>query len=236
MMDEQHDGKEKLKILMDYWLNHNEEHIKENVKGLKKAEEMGLKEVVHHLEHVVELSEKVSDHIAKALKSVDTHAGAHREEGIGEEHGALHNHTHYQLHRIGIIRTPYTHSVPRQPQEDAEGDFRIIIDPRHEEGLQQLECFTYAFVIFYLDRSAQGASLRATPPGGGGITVGVFASRSPNRPSPLGLSIVKIKKIEGNTIVTSCIDAYDRTPVVDIKPYFEHLDCKSGAGNGWAEK
>jgi tRNA-Thr(GGU) m(6)t(6)A37 methyltransferase TsaA len=238
-MVEQYDGKQKLKLLMDYWMNHNEEHIKENMKGLKKAKEMGLKEVAHHLEHVVELSEKVGDHIAKALRSVDVYAGAHVHAVEAENekaHQALQNHTHYQLHRIGVIRTPYTHSAPRQAQEDVEGDFRIIIDPRYEEGLNQLDRFTYAFVIFYLDRSMRSASLRATPPGGGGITVGVFASRSPNRPSRLGLSIVKIKKIEANIIFTSCIDAFDRTPVVDIKPYFGHLDCKSGAGNGWAEK
>ncbi len=234
-MGKQQEGEKKLKILLDYWMNHNAEHVKENVKGLEKAREMGLTEVAHHLEHVVELSEKVNDHIAKALKCVDTNTGP---TGEGEKDGAHethHEHTHYELHRIGMIRTPYTHTVPRQPQEDAEGDFRIIIDSQYEEGIQGLDRFAYAIVIFYLDRSHRRESLCVTPPGGGGISVGVFASRSPNRPSPLGLSIVKIKKVEGNTIITSCVDAFDRTPIVDIKPYFEKIDCKIGAGNGWAQ-
>jgi len=63
--------------------------------------------------------------------------------------------------------------------------------------------------------------------------VGLFASRSPNRPNPIGISVVKIKRISGNILYISGIDAFDNTPVLDIKPYFDQLDAKTDANTGW---
>jgi tRNA-Thr(GGU) m(6)t(6)A37 methyltransferase TsaA len=63
--------------------------------------------------------------------------------------------------------------------------------------------------------------------------VGVFASRSPTRPNPIGLSVVRIKRIEGNVIHVSGLDVFDGTPLLDIKPYIDELDVKKDANLGW---
>lgn len=137
---------------------------------------------------------------------------------------------------IGVIRTPYIDRGPFQPVESEEGEFKIILDPKYKEGLKELEHFNYIYVIFYLHRAGSSESLSAFPPWCGGKSVGVFASRSPFRPNPIGLSIVRIKKIVDNIIHTTCIDALDETPLLDIKPYIKTVDCKNKANNGWFEK
>jgi len=75
--------------------------------------------------------------------------------------------------------------------------------------------------------------MRVSPPWAGGKQVGVFASRSPVRPNPVGLSIVRIKKIAGNKIYTSGLDVFDNPPLLDIKPYIKGLDNKDDADYGW---
>jgi tRNA-Thr(GGU) m(6)t(6)A37 methyltransferase TsaA len=75
-----------------------------------------------------------------------------------------------------------------------------------------------------------------SPPNDRDLEVGVFSSRSPDRPNPIGLSIVRLKKIVENKVYITGIDAFDKTPLLDIKPYMEKLDCKEGAGNGWGRE
>ena len=232
-MNENRIETEKLRVLMDYWLNHNKEHIKENEKWLKKVRHAGFNDVAEQLEKVVELSKKVNHHIDHAIGLVDISKTA-LHQGT---HDHISSHRHIELHQIGILRTPYTSQshVPRQPVEGELGDFRIILNTEYVEGLYKLETFKYIYVLFYLNRESHDLSLRVTPPGSGVKSVGLFASRSPHRPSPVGLSIVQVKKIEGNVICTSGIDAFDNSVVIDIKPYMEKLDCKIGAGNGWIQ-
>ncbi len=120
--------------------------------------------------------------------------------------------------------------------ESEEGEFLIILDPKYKEGLKELENFNYIYVIFYLHKAGISESTSAFPPWCGGNSVGKFASRSPFRPNPIGLSIVRIKKIMDNIIHTTCIDALDESPLLDIKPYIKAVDCKNKANNGWFEK
>ena len=136
---------------------------------------------------------------------------------------------------IGVIRTPYLDEVPRQPDESAQGEFRIILDERFREGLDQLGIFRYIYVLFHLDRLDRTIRMTVTPPTAKGRQVGLFASRSPARPNPIGLSIVRILKIEGTTIYISGIDARDETPLLDIKPYIRDLDSKPDANLGWRD-
>lgn len=243
-MDEHQTETEKLRILMDYWFNHNKEHIKENEKWLERVQRGGMIDVATQLAKVVELSKTVNTHILNArnflegqqAKSSGLERGAHFHEAHEHGHGYGDPHRHIELHQIGTIRTPYTTEAPRQPVEEEEGDFRIILNHEYEEGLDKLETFRYMYVVYYLDRERPDMNLRVIPPHSEGLRVGLFASRSPHRPNPLGLSIVRVKKIVGNEILISGIDAYDNTPLLDIKPYMEKLDCKIGSGNGWAEK
>jgi tRNA (adenine37-N6)-methyltransferase len=142
----------------------------------------------------------------------------------------------FEPKQIGVIRTPYTDNAPYQPVEEDDGDFRIVVEPQYTDGLYELAKFRYIYVIYYIDRVKQEQSMIVSPPWAGGVKVGVFASRSPVRPNHIGLSIVRIKRIINNEIFTSGLDAFDGTPVLDIKPYIKDLDAKSDANNGWIEE
>jgi len=97
----------------------------------------------------------------------------------------------------------------------------------------ELEKFKYIYLVFFADRIGREPEMLISPPWAGGKKVGVFASRSPARPNPVGLSIVRIKKITGNKIFTSGLDVFDNTPLLDIKPYIKDLDNKEDANYGW---
>ncbi len=136
---------------------------------------------------------------------------------------------------IGIIRSPYTNNAPYQPVDDDKGIFSIEINQEYTKGLHKLESFKYIFVVYHINKIKEKPSMLLSPPWADGTEVGVFASRSPNRPNNIGLSIVKIKKITENKIFTSGLDAFDKTPVLDIKPYIKELDTKQDANYGWIE-
>lgn len=135
---------------------------------------------------------------------------------------------------IGEIRTPYNETnCPRFADESLKEEARIIVFSEFAPGLKELEKFNYIYVLFFLDRPHKECSLVAHPPRVPGLEVGVFASCSPNRPNRIGLSIVRLKAVKNNELITSAIDAYDHTPLLDLKPYFKDNDCKPDANNGW---
>ena len=140
-----------------------------------------------------------------------------------------------RLEYIGIIRTPHEKDVPYQPVTDDSSVFTVEIAPRYAEGIRDLDRFAYMYVLFHIDRIEREVSLTVAPPWAGGHTVGLFASRSPVRPNPIGLSIVRIKQIVDNVIYTSGLDVFDGTPVLDIKPYMDELDVKTDANLGWVD-
>ena len=139
---------------------------------------------------------------------------------------------------IGTIRTPYKERAPYQPIERdiGQGKFRLILEPKYKEGLSELSKFTYIYVLSYLNQAVRGEKMTVSPPWAGGKGVGLFSSRSPNRPNPIGLSIVKLLSIEGTEILTSPMDLFDNTPLLDIKPYFRELDVKEDANYGWLDE
>jgi len=143
-----------------------------------------------------------------------------------------------ELMPIGVIHTPYKEGgfVPRQPLEREDVESTIEIDSEYEAGLADLAKCSHIYVIFYLHKREGDWKPTAHPPWAKGKEVGVFASRSPRRPNPIGLSLVKLRKIEGNVLFTDVLDAYDGTPVIDIKPYFRDMDAREDANNGWAEE
>ena len=136
---------------------------------------------------------------------------------------------------IGAIRTPYIDSAPYQPVDEDEGDFRIVVDVEYVQGLSDLAGFRYIYVIYYIDRLTRRPSMIVSPSWTPGTKVGLFASRSPARPNPIGISIVRIKKIVHNEILTSGLDVFDSSPLLDIKPYVKDLDSKTDANYGWID-
>ncbi len=145
--------------------------------------------------------------------------------------------SYHVFHSIGFIRTPYIDSAPYQPVQTEEGDFKLVLHSQYAEGLNLLNTFNYIYVIYALDKiKVRTNRMLISPPWAPEMSIGVFASRSPNRINPIGISIVKIKKIRQNIIYTSGIDAFDGTPILDIKPYLDLLDVKEDANFGWVNQ
>ena len=135
---------------------------------------------------------------------------------------------------IGTIYTPYESLAPFQPIENAKGEFYIELKDEFSDGLDELQRFSHIYIIFYLNKSSKRSNLKASPPWIN-HQVGVFATRSPRRPNGIGISIVRLKKIIGNKLYISGIDAFSGTPILDIKPYFREFDAKIDANNGWMD-
>ena len=129
-----------------------------------------------------------------------------------------------ELRPIGVIRSPYLKrgDAPRQGRL-SEQESVIEIFPAYGEGLQDIKKNPHLIALYWFDRSDR-TLLKATPPGSG-IEHGVFATRSPERPNPIGFAVVDLIQRDGNRLVVRGLDAYDGTPLLDLKPYFPDLDC-----------
>ena len=128
-------------------------------------------------------------------------------------------------HPIGLFHTELTPQTgaPRQGILQPENKGTIEVYPEYQEALLNLEKFEYIIVIYHMHLS-KGWHTPVRPPHSS-QAFGLFATRSPNRPNPIGLSVIKLEKIEGNILHVSGIDAYDKTPVLDIKPWLPSIDC-----------
>ncbi len=128
-----------------------------------------------------------------------------------------------ELHPIGYVKSPYKkHSdAPRQGRL-SDTISEIIIDPAFLDGLLGLEKYKHLFVFSWFDR-ADRRTLRAIPPHDT-VEQGVFAIRSPSRPNPVSLCLVDLLEIHEGVLKVRGLDAFDGTPVIDIKPYFAKLD------------
>lgn len=119
---------------------------------------------------------------------------------------------------IGFVRSPYQDAseVPRGlgAKHEAEGVLRIL--PEFEQGLTDIEGFSHLFVLWEFDRS-HGFELLGKPPSDN-RTHGVFATRSPRRPNPIGLTVVELLRREGAELQVRGVDMLDGTPILDIKP------------------
>jgi len=136
------------------------------------------------------------------------------------------------MQAIGYIRSPYseTKQIPKGLGAKHEVEGRIEILPEFEPGLTDIEGFSHLFVIWVFDR-ADPVALLGTPPCDD-RTHGVFATRSPRRPNPIGLTVVELLGRERAVLRVRGIDMLDGTPVLDIKPYLSGVP----AGNlrrGW---
>lgn len=94
-------------------------------------------------------------------------------------------------------------------------EVEIHINKEFEEGLEGIEEFSHLIVIYYLHLAKFHGLIKNKQ----GIEVGIFATRSPNRPNPIGISVVELIKRNGNVLIVKRINAYNQTPVLDIKPY-----------------
>jgi tRNA-Thr(GGU) m(6)t(6)A37 methyltransferase TsaA len=134
---------------------------------------------------------------------------------------------------IGLIHTPFTDvdGMPIQPTAAAGVRGTIELDPAFAAGLLDLDGFSHLILLYHL-HEVRAARLTVTP----FLDVslhGVFATRSPARPNPVGLSTVRLVGIRGSTIEIEDVDMLDGTPLLDIKPYVPAFDDRAGASIGW---
>jgi tRNA-Thr(GGU) m(6)t(6)A37 methyltransferase TsaA len=138
----------------------------------------------------------------------------------------------FNLHPIGLIRSPFTDpaQVPIQAAlSQARGQIELY--PEYAAALADLDGFSHLHLLYVFHRSA-GFELRVTPfldtqPRG------LFATRYPKRPNPLGLSVVRLLAVRGCLLDVEGLDVLDHTPLLDIKPYVPQFDERAGVRTGW---
>jgi tRNA-Thr(GGU) m(6)t(6)A37 methyltransferase TsaA len=137
---------------------------------------------------------------------------------------------------IGIIHSPFKDikGMPIQPAGAKGIAGTIEIKPEYVDGLQDIEGFSHIILIYHFHLS-KGYSLKVKPFLDETLR-GVFATRAPRRPNPIGISVVKLVKVEGTILHIEDIDIVDGTPLLDIKPYVPEFDITGGKKLGWLSK
>jgi len=138
--------------------------------------------------------------------------------------------------QIGIIHSPFKEpkGTPIQPRAAQGIDGTVEVFQEYTEGLKDIEGFSHVILVYHFHLSKE-SSLKVKP-FMDDQTHGVFSTRAPNRPNPIGISVVQLVKIEGNILQVKDLDIVDGTPLLDIKPYVPEFDIRDAKKKGWLEK
>ncbi|MCD4781327.1 MAG: tRNA (N6-threonylcarbamoyladenosine(37)-N6)-methyltransferase TrmO [Candidatus Omnitrophica bacterium] len=134
---------------------------------------------------------------------------------------------------IGVIRTPFNKidNMPVQPKGGMEIEGKVHVDCQYAQGLKDVEGFSHLYLL-YLWHKAQQSQLIVKPFMDPSLR-GIFSTRSPSRPNPIGLSIVRLVKVDGSVLTIRGVDVLDGTPLIDIKPYIHAFDSVENSRSGW---
>lgn len=137
---------------------------------------------------------------------------------------------------IGIIHSKFKEpkGIPIQPAAAKGIDGRVEVFPEYAEGLKDLEGFSHIILIYHFHLVKK--SLLKVKPFMDNQIRGVFSTRAPSRPNPIGISVVRLLRIEGNILYVQDVDIVDGTPLLDIKPYIPEFDVIEVEKIGWLEK
>lgn len=137
---------------------------------------------------------------------------------------------------IGTIHTPYSklEEMPIQPKGAAGTIGTLLLDKAYAQGLADLDGFSHIYMLYHFHKASR-TELTVTP-FMDTVTRGVFATRSPLRPSHIGMSVTEIISVEGNVVTVKGIDILDGTPLLDIKPYIPQFDSVSDVRTGWMDR
>lgn len=145
-----------------------------------------------------------------------------------------------ELKVIAYARNGHTDKfgIPRQSREESPIETRIVFEPEYKvaEALRGIEGYSHLWLIWGFSEVDSWSPTVRPPRLGGNKRMGVFATRSPFRPNPLGLSSVRLVRVEDGDLIVSGADVLDGTPIYDIKPYLSFSDCHEDARNGFAEE
>jgi tRNA-Thr(GGU) m(6)t(6)A37 methyltransferase TsaA len=135
---------------------------------------------------------------------------------------------------IGRIRTPWTRrdDCPKNAR-GSEAECTIELEARYAAALDGVAGCTHLVVLYFMDRARRDLLVQAPRKG---ERRGTFALRSPVRPNPIAMSVVRLVRIEGTTLTVVGLDCLDGTPLIDIKPYFASVDSVPDAVVGWSKK
>ncbi len=139
------------------------------------------------------------------------------------------------LYFIGRVHTPWQErkDCPKNARE-SEAVCTIEVDPAFVDGLKDVETCSHLVVLYWMDKAPRNLVLQV--PGHYGVQHGTFALRSPARPNPVAMSVVKLLGVEGNTLSVVGLDCLDGTPLIDLKPYFASTDSVPDAVVGWHKR
>ncbi len=139
----------------------------------------------------------------------------------------------FRIKPIGIIHSPYKtkDELIKNKSKSVIGELEIF--PEYQKGLDYIEGFSHLIIVWLFDRS-KGFSLHVKPLHYEGLR-GIFATKHPNRPNPVGITVVELLERKANVLKVKGIDALDGSPLVDIKPYTKS-DQKGKIRIGWLEK
>jgi tRNA-Thr(GGU) m(6)t(6)A37 methyltransferase TsaA len=136
------------------------------------------------------------------------------------------------LYYVGRIHTPWKQrkDCPKNARE-SEAVCTIEVDERWAPALKDVESCSHLVVLYWMDRSRRDIVLQV--PRHYGVQRGTFSLRSPARPNPIAMSVVRLLKVEGNKLSVVGLDCLDGTPLIDLKPYFASTDAVPDAVVGW---
>jgi tRNA-Thr(GGU) m(6)t(6)A37 methyltransferase TsaA len=138
-----------------------------------------------------------------------------------------------ELEIIGTIHSPFTtlENMPIQPSGAGDVEGEVVLDEKYAEGLKDLDGFSHIYLIFHFHKVRR--TELSVVPYMDTVKRGVFATRSPLRPSHIGLSIVELVSVDGNRLKVRGLDILDGTPLLDIKPFIPNFDNRENARSGW---
>ena len=138
---------------------------------------------------------------------------------------------------MGIIHSPFKapEGTPIQPKSTGGVKGKVVVYKEYKDGLRGLAGFSHIILLFYFHLSENGYSLKVRPYMDNNLH-GIFATRAPRRPNPIGLSVVKLNRIKGNVLYIENVDIIDGTPLLDIKPYVPDFDIMEVTKTGWLKK
>ncbi len=137
---------------------------------------------------------------------------------------------------IGTIRSPFTNpeGMPIQPAGASGVKGTVEVLSAYKDGLDDLNGFSH-IILLYLFHRSRGFKLKVVPFMDTTLR-GVFATRAPKRPNPIGLSVVRLERIEGRVLHIEGVDVLDGTPLLDIKPYVPEFDAQVEVRTGWLDQ
>lgn len=140
----------------------------------------------------------------------------------------------FVMRPIGIIHSPFQEKeqTPIQPSRSQEQG-RVEVYPEFAAGLEDIEGFSH-IILLYVFHQSSGFTLRVKPFLDDRLH-GLFATRYPKRPNPIGISVVRLAGRQGNILQIEGVDVLDGTPLLDIKPYVSEFDLRTATRSGWLE-